>query len=65
MSRSKHKVGTQKEGLSGTIKFLEKVQKYRNVKGNENESGSWNSELKIGHEMKALAKFILAGLAMS
>ena len=29
------------------------------------ESGSWYSEIKIGHDMKALARFISAGLAIS
>ena len=30
-----------------------------------NESGTWYSERKMGHNMKALARFISAGLAIS
>ena len=30
-----------------------------------NESGTWYSEIKMGHDMKASARFISAGFAIS
>ena len=67
ISKPKHKVGTQKQYIGGTIKFLEK--KYKNIEmlkeSKRNESGTWYSEMKMGHDMKASARFISAGLAIS
>ena len=67
ISNPKHKVGTQKQYIGGTITFLEK--KYKNIEmlkePKRNESGTWYSEMKMGHDMKVSARFLSAGLAIS
>ena len=67
LSKPKHKVSTQKQYISGTINYFEK--KYKSIEilkeSKRNESGTWYSEMKMGHDMKASARFISAGLAIS
>ena len=67
VSKPKYKVGTQKQYISGTIKFLEK--KYKNIEilkeSKRNESETWYSEMKMRYDMKASVRFISAGLAIS
>ena len=54
VSKHKHKVSTQKQYISGTIKFLEK--KYNNIEmskeSKRNESEIWDSEMKMWHDIK-------------
>ena len=56
VSKPKHKVATQKQYLSGTIKCLEK--KFKNIEM------KLVQQTEIGHEIKAPARFISAGLAI-
>ena len=56
VSKPKHKVGTQKQCLSGTIKCLEK--KFKNIEM------KLVQRTEMGHEIKVPARFISAGLAI-
>ena len=66
-SKPQHKVGTHKQYTGGSIKILEK--KFKNIgmlkESKRNTSGTWYSKLKMRHGMKASARFISAGLAIS
>ena len=67
VSKPNTQVGTMKQYISGKIKFLEK--RYKNIEilkeRKRSEYRSWYSELKIKCEMKASARFLSVGLAIS